>query len=370
MASAVEIVELKSELRTIEELLNDLRRRKMALSTKLAHLEPAVTAHDPSQQQAALNSTPSYASAVKNVKMTLPLYESFEPSYGETSLALCNSFAVLATLPDSPPPPSVRNTSRVRKRASSPASSLSSPPSLLHKRPRLSQSNASPAQDKTLPAAVPQPNQNLLTSPAGAQFTSSGQMSMVRTSPITQTNSSKRAPVPTMENINALKHPPIKYILLGDSIIRGVAIPNGITYSYSGAKIQDLILHLPNIIDNHPTADTIIVHTGINDIKQRKSIQLRNDYELLSTTIESLGKVCVFSGILPVSSHQSEMFSRIYSANMWLNNFCLACGFGFIDHFDSFWKKKYQYRDHIHPNYKGLKVLESNIKNHIANIQP
>lgn len=88
MGPEMDIVELRSELRTIEELTNDLRQRKMALCTRIARLEPADTVNDAfsTPPPAALNSTPFPVPAVKGAKMTLPLYESFGPGCSETSL--------------------------------------------------------------------------------------------------------------------------------------------------------------------------------------------------------------------------------------------------------------------------------------------
>ncbi|KAM3585323.1 uncharacterized protein V6R79_014362 [Siganus canaliculatus] len=43
----------------------------------------------------------------------------------------------------------------------------------------------------------------------------------------------------------ALHIPPPQYILVGDSIVRSVALQNGITYAFPGAKNMDLYDHIP-----------------------------------------------------------------------------------------------------------------------------
>lgn len=108
--------------------------------------------------------------------------------------------------------------------------------------------------------------------------------------------------------------------------------------------------HIPAIADRHPSAHTI-VHGGVNNLSCRQSIKLQEDYELLATTIESLGKICIFSGLIPNSRWSSEMFRCLYRVDQWLSNFCSACSYGFIDHFDLFWKKFDLYKnDNLHLN--------------------
>lgn len=102
-------------------------------------------------------------------------------------------------------------------------------------------------------------------------------------------------------------------LLVGDSIIRFVEVPNGITYRLPGAKILDIVELAPTLIDRHPTALTIIVHLGTNDIRLRQSVKLQRDFETLSVTIESLGKTCIFSGPIPTVKKFCENFSRIFS---------------------------------------------------------
>lgn len=114
---------------------------------------------------------------------------------------------------------------------------------------------------------------------------------------------------------------PPDFIILGDSMVRSVLIPRGITYPFSGAKILDLLEHAPAIIERHPSAHTVIVHGGVNDLRCRQSSKLRADYEILAESIESLGKLCVFSGLIPSLRRSSEMFSTLCSADQWLKNF-------------------------------------------------
>lgn len=68
------------------------------------------------------------------------------------------------------------------------------------------------------------------------------------------------------------------------------------------------------------TVQVIIVHVGVNDMRQRQSIKLREDFEKIAIQIESLGKMCIFSSILFPFGFSSELFSRIYNVNLRLEN--------------------------------------------------
>lgn len=358
-------MDIKSELRAIDQLINDLLDQKTALAAKLALLEPPLDAAlDPPQ-----SSTPWVPVVNGKKKLSLPLFDSSYPGPGETPLS--NFFSPLALLESPSAPISAVGTAHVkprRRKRISPNSDTAQTPSPARKR----------ARESLLPPAIPPTPFGMrspVNLPASGRAGPSVDANEVKPQSVVQLTSASNAVTSTEpetrgENSDIIKHPPIKYIILGDSVIRNVALPNSITYSYSGATIQDLVMHIPVIVDEHPSAHSIIVHVGINDIRRiRQSVKLQEDFELLSTTVESLGKICILSGILPPAGHGSELFSRIYSANVWLENFCLACGYSFINHFDTFWNKDNLYRDKIHLNKKGLDALGSNILNQVKEQQ-
>ena len=135
----------------------------------------------------------------------------------------------------------------------------------------------------------------------------------------------------TADASTVLRSPTPQYILIGDSMIRSVAIPNGITYSFPAAKILDLHKHIPVIVDRHLSAHTILVHCSVNKLRCRQSTKLRMEYQQLAYLIESLGRTCIFTGLIPSPRRGSEFFSRLFSINQWLSDFCSACRFGFIN---------------------------------------
>ena len=64
---------------------------------------------------------------------------------------------------------------------------------------------------------------------------------------------------------------------------------------------------------------------------------------------------------MPTLSQRTEIFSRLLSTDEWIKSFCEACGYGYIANFDSVWKKPQLFYDDIHLNYKGKKILATNI---------
>lgn len=156
-------------------------------------------------------------------------------------------------------------------------------------------------------------------------------------------------------------------LVVGDSIVRYVELPGAVTYCLSGGKVLELIELIPVLIVRHPSVHTVIVHVGTNDVMFRQSIKLQYDLESLAYLIESLGKNCRLSGPIPTLRKGSERFSRLYSLNVWMNNFCTATGFGFINNFDSFWTEiTLFHKDGLHLNKQGTKLFVLNLVMHIA----
>ncbi|KAL7373121.1 hypothetical protein ABVT39_027882 [Epinephelus coioides] len=188
-------------------------------------------------------------------------------------------------------------------------------------------------------------------------------------SPLVDSTATANEATANVANASSSLLAPPEFILIEDSIIRYVPVLNGITYSFSGATVSDLHEKILDIIECHPSAHTVIVHAGVCDIRCRQSIKLHENYKALGTMIDSLGKTCIFSGLIPSLRRSSEFFSRLYSADQWLRHFCTACGYGYISHFDSFWTDSGLYKhDKLHPNSNGVTVLASNISCHLSNL--
>ena len=68
-------------------------------------------------------------------------------------------------------------------------------------------------------------------------------------------------------------------LLLGDSIVKEIRLPEAITYSLSDGKVSDFVLLLPKLLDLHPSVKSVIVHAGANDVMDRQSAKLYQDFE-------------------------------------------------------------------------------------------
>lgn len=65
-------------------------------------------------------------------------------------------------------------------------------------------------------------------------------------------------------------------------MVRSVALPKGISYSSSGAKIPNMIAYTPAIIECHLSARVVTDHCGVNDLNYLQFANLRVDYVILA----------------------------------------------------------------------------------------
>ncbi|KAL7406534.1 hypothetical protein ABVT39_021764 [Epinephelus coioides] len=247
--SAAEVTEMRAELRSIEQLIEDLLQQQSKLCSRLPYLKPAgnqrTLAADAAAGAAEVpgspSSCPSCSSVVKgNRRLSLPLYDPSGTGGGDdipftnSPLAELSSESVL-----SPVPPLERRVDRVglanrkhsiAKNPTSPMDSLS-PPSA-PKWPRLSLQRLEP---DNLPGSAAAP---------------------VTSSPPAQPPAAGLVP----PSARASNHP-------------HSAEPGPVL-------VADMIEQAPNCL---------IVHLGTNDVMMRQSAKLHYEFESLATTIESLG---------------------------------------------------------------------------------
>lgn len=378
---SAETVELKSELRSIERLIEELLQRQSDLCSRLARLEPSVdltpwtaapSAAPPSAAppdvpgQSSPQPPPIWTSVVKGTnRLFFPLYDP-----PDVDIPLSNFFSPLAEpeLPDhSSPQPAGRKTvsqSAARKRrAPVPSTSPRGSPSPTApdgKRPRWSLVDSEPS------VSAPGLSASSRNSPVAVQASvqvrnHAAPLTVSSSLPIGRHLRSKLAVY--TDNLGTARP---EILIVGDSIVRFVNLPGAVTYCLSGGKTADFIELIPVLLDFHPSIHTVISHSGTNDVMTRHSIKLHHDLESLATTVESLGKNFLFSGPIP-SLSKSERFSRLFSLHQWMENFCTATGLGFISHFDSFWTKRDLFKhDGLHLNKRGTGVLSRNLINFIA----
>ena len=128
----------------------------------------------------------------------------------------------------------------------------------------------------------------------------------------------------------------LKYVNVGeyqkhDKSILKVVHPN-MKITQTGKTAEYLTTKL------HKNISTVIAHVGANDVKNRRSLKMFEDFQRFSDSMKSLGKTLIISGPLPTTSCNSETFSRLYDLNLWLSDWCQRKGIIYIENFNLFWK--------------------------------
>ncbi|KAL7396223.1 hypothetical protein ABVT39_002473 [Epinephelus coioides] len=285
MAPAAEIVELKSELRSLEQLIDDLLQRQSVLCSRLARLEPEANLQPlaPAPTVAATkvpgpSSTSSWSFVVRGTKkFSLPLFAS--PDIGsEDSIPLTNLFSPLASLPlVSPPAARVRKRSSPNDTQSAASLSLSSssplqPPPPVSKRPRLSPPQ--PRKKHPHSASAPVPSSPSSKPPVAAP-----------------TNSSPPTP-PTREpgHVNTSSHP----IPCSSSVSLNSRLS---IYKYNpDIERPDILLVASNDIPLSKTLPSILALLVTVCLKMRV---------LLLLTL-SLLSLCIFLSESPICAHHQN----------------------------------------------------------------
>ena len=144
-----------------------------------------------------------------------------------------------------------------------------------------------------------------------------------------------------------------KVIVIGDSNLKHVNIGEYRKHDNSILKI----VH-PNITINkthkaveylvtkmHKCTETVIAHVGVNDINQKRSVKMSEDFIAFAEFMETAGKRLVISGPIPKVAYNSEAFSRLLAFNIWLSKWTEERGLVFIDNFDRFWKRAELFHD-------------------------
>ena len=369
-----EVSTLQTELYLNSQLIDELLQRRTQIQERLASLDPD---YSPSKS----GTTNSWANVVCKGKR--PAQRRTAPIPKHTGIPLQNRLlGLLSQVSPAESPDDGRQYSRAGFHpGSSLADACPSPRAELPGSARPQKARKRPPNTDDSPPASPSSSKRQRVDKANASQQSSTSSEAPGPSTATAREECPALPSDAMQS----PHPPHEgnatvvpsaqsfpddtpnpeYIIIGDSIMRYVKVPNAVRYSYSGAKILDLARHIPLIIERHQLAHTVIVHAGINDVRSPSCSQsklIQDAYREIANQIEALGKSCIFSGPIPILHSYSERFSRIFGIDQWLQNFCYNNGHLYISHFDSFWNDESLYRkDGLHPNPNGVKVLAGNI---------
>ncbi len=148
-------------------------------------------------------------------------------------------------------------------------------------------------------------------------------------------------------------------LIVGDSIIRNISSRTITTCCFTQATVSDVNKERQNIVMKHKTANRVIIHVGKNAIRKGQSELLKQDFNELFETLQSLEVQSFISGPLPARG--TNMFSRLLGLNTWLQRTCSTKGVNFIDNFNIFWGHRQLFKlDGLHPNKLGERVLKDN----------
>lgn len=152
-------------------------------------------------------------------------------------------------------------------------------------------------------------------------------------------------------------------LIIGDSLVRQVTVPNCNTKCFPGAKVADLDAMLPHMMPEMTYIDSLVIHVGTNDIADEKSELLKLAYIKLFERLRWTDRSFTISGPLPRLRSGGMKFSRLQQLHVWLKGFCFYWAIPYVDNFLLFYNRHDLYNaDGLHLNRKGARLLSSNIK--------
>ena len=159
-------------------------------------------------------------------------------------------------------------------------------------------------------------------------------------------------------------------VILGDSIVKDVKSwrlsddKNKVKVKhFSGAKTKDMESYIIPTLEKNP--ETIIIHSGTNDLKSDSSLEkIARDIINLTTSCKTQTNKVILSSIVPRYDNLNEKVTRV---NKCLKIECEARNICFIDHRNISPKHNCN-RSGLHLNYSGTKKLIENILFCILNL--
>ena len=148
--------------------------------------------------------------------------------------------------------------------------------------------------------------------------------------------------------------PFVDTVMITDSTLSGIEFQresNIKAANYPSAKMENVIRTIDFFSSKYDKLDSIIVHTGTNDIKYgKKTEEVKKSFRNLLSTTKGLQKKLIISGPVPVVKCSGEHFSRIAALNSWLEKWCSENNIDFVNNFETEWSKLNLY------NYLGTKL--------------
>ncbi len=86
-----------------------------------------------------------------------------------------------------------------------------------------------------------------------------------------------------------LQRPP-SLLVIGTSLVRHVAVRRGRTFCHPGASVNDIKFSALHLCDQYRSVSTLVLEAGVNDIRNQRSEELKDDFAHLVDTLLDTGK--------------------------------------------------------------------------------
>ncbi|XP_061563256.1 uncharacterized protein LOC133418538 [Cololabis saira] len=151
-------------------------------------------------------------------------------------------------------------------------------------------------------------------------------------------------------------------LVVGTSMVRHVRVQGGRTFCHPGARVKDVESAALRLCDQHSSASTLVLEAGINDLRNRQSEVLKQEFRAMVDRLLDTGKRLVISGPLPPPRYGDVTTSRLRQLHRWLKGYCLDQGIPYVDNFMAFLNRPHLFKhDGLHPNQVGSRILSVNI---------
>ena len=179
------------------------------------------------------------------------------------------------------------------------------------------------------------------------------------------------------ENVHSQRKQSAEVLLIGNKRITGVDLTQEtldmrkvLKISYPIAKVKQIEENAKFFLTKQCTnAKIIITHIGENDIANKSSVQLQNDFQSLASTIKGLNKKLVISGPIPHPRLNTEKFSRLLNLHEWLLKWTEENSIQYVNNFDTFWQRNQFFSPYSDQLSKyGYETLSNQIKTCLKNL--